>query len=64
MRVLNLYACLGGNRFLWDNCQVTAVEIDEELAGLYKVDYEAGLSIFNAAKGIFENNKTNQQTLF
>ena len=35
-RVLNLYACLGGNRLLWDDCEVTAVELDEELARLYK----------------------------
>jgi DNA (cytosine-5)-methyltransferase 1 len=35
-RVLNLYACLGGNRLLWDNCHVTAVELDEELARLYQ----------------------------
>ena len=36
MRVLNLYACLGGNRLLWDNCEVTAVELDPELARLYQ----------------------------
>lgn len=35
-RVLNLYACLGGNRLLWENCEVTAVELDPELARLYK----------------------------
>lgn len=36
MKVLNLYACLGGNRLLWDNCHVTAVELDPELARLYQ----------------------------
>ena len=36
VRVLNLYACLGGNRLLWKNCEVTAVELDPELARLYK----------------------------
>jgi DNA (cytosine-5)-methyltransferase 1 len=36
MKVLNLYACLGGNRLLWDNCEVTAVELDEELARMYQ----------------------------
>ena len=36
MRVLNLYACLGGNRLLWDNCEVTAVELDQELARMYQ----------------------------
>jgi len=36
IKVLNLYACLGGNRLLWDNCSVTAVELDPELARMYK----------------------------
>ena len=39
VRVLNLYACLGGNRYKWDevaNIEVTAVEWDEELAKLYQ----------------------------
>ena len=36
MNVLNLYACLGGNRLLWNNCNVTAVELDPELAKLYQ----------------------------
>jgi DNA (cytosine-5)-methyltransferase 1 len=39
MKILNLYACLGGNRYKWDevtDVEVTAVELDEELARLYK----------------------------
>jgi DNA (cytosine-5)-methyltransferase 1 len=39
IRVLNLYACLGGNRYKWDevaNIEVTAVELDPELAKLYQ----------------------------
>lgn len=36
LKVLNLYACLGGNRLLWDNCDVTAVELDPELARMYQ----------------------------
>ena len=35
-RVLNLYACLGGNRAKWTDCEVTAVELDPELARMYK----------------------------
>lgn len=35
-KALNLYACLGGNRLLWDNCEVTAVELDPVLAELYQ----------------------------
>jgi DNA (cytosine-5)-methyltransferase 1 len=44
MKILNLYACLGGNRYKWDEVaedagieiEVTAVELDEELAKLYQ----------------------------
>ena len=44
MKVLNLYACLGGNRYKWDevaeqaniNLEVTAVELDLEAARLYQ----------------------------
>jgi DNA (cytosine-5)-methyltransferase 1 len=35
-KVLNLYACLGGNRLKWTDCHVTAVELDPELARLYQ----------------------------
>ena len=44
MKILNLYACLGGNRYLWDDVakekgidiEVTAVELDPEAARLYQ----------------------------
>lgn len=36
MKVLNLYACLGGNRLLWKDCKVTAVELDPDLARMYQ----------------------------
>lgn len=36
MRGLNLYSGLGGNRKLWKNISVTAVEIDEEVAAIYQ----------------------------
>jgi DNA (cytosine-5)-methyltransferase 1 len=44
MNILNMYACLGGNRYKWDEVakeagieiQVTAVELDEEIAKVYK----------------------------
>jgi DNA (cytosine-5)-methyltransferase 1 len=35
-KVLNLYACLGGNRYKWIDCEVTAVELDPEAARLYQ----------------------------
>ena len=40
MRILNLYACLGGNRYKWnevkEDIEVTAVELDNDLAELYQ----------------------------
>lgn len=36
MKVLNLYAGLGGNRKLWQDVEVTAVENNEEIAAIYK----------------------------
>jgi len=36
VKVLNLYACLGGNRYKWTDCEVTAVELDSELARMYQ----------------------------
>ena len=36
MKVLNLYAGLGGNRKLWADCDVTAVEIDPDIAKVYQ----------------------------
>jgi DNA (cytosine-5)-methyltransferase 1 len=37
MNVLNLYACLGGNRYKWgDEHDITAVELDPELARMYQ----------------------------
>ena len=40
MKILNLYACLGGNRYKWnevkEDIEVVAVEWDEELAKIYQ----------------------------
>ena len=37
MKILNLYACLGGNRYKWgDEHEITAVEWDKELAKMYQ----------------------------
>ena len=43
-KILNLYACLGGNRYKWDEVaielgieiEVTAIELDPELARMYQ----------------------------
>ena len=36
MRILNLYAGLGGNRKLWTGHDVTSVELDPKIAKIYK----------------------------
>ena len=56
-KILNLYACLGGNRLKWDEVakevgieiEVTAVELDEELAKLYKERFPNDIVIISDA---------------
>ena len=44
IKILNLYSCIGGNRYKWDDVakeigveiEVTAIELDQELAFLYQ----------------------------
>ena len=57
MKILNLYACLGGNRYKWDEVakeagieiEVTAVELDEEAAKLYQERFPADTVIVTDA---------------
>jgi len=40
MKILNLYAGIGGNRKLWGNeHEITAVEYNEEIAGIYSCEF-------------------------
>ena len=39
MEVLNLYAGIGGNRKLWEDVEVTAVEINEQIAQIYQDNF-------------------------
>lgn len=40
MKILNLYAGIGGNRKLWgDEHEITAIEYDEEIAKIYKENF-------------------------
>lgn len=39
MKILNLYSGLGGNRKHWKDCEVTAVEMEQEIADVYKKLY-------------------------
>jgi DNA (cytosine-5)-methyltransferase 1 len=36
MKILNLYAGIGGNRKLWEGHEITAVEINPKIAEVYK----------------------------
>ena len=36
LSILNLYCGIGGNRKLWENCDVTAVELDPDIAKIYQ----------------------------
>jgi DNA (cytosine-5)-methyltransferase 1 len=39
VKVLNLYAGLGGNRKMWEGVEVTAVEYTPKIAEIYKAQY-------------------------
>ena len=56
-KILNLYAGIGGNRKLWgDNYEITAVEIDERIAGIYKSNYPNDEIIITDAHQFLLNN--------
>lgn len=51
-KILNLYACLGGNRYKWDdvaNIEVTSVELDTELARMYQERFPSDIVIVTDA---------------
>lgn len=57
-KVLNLYACLGGNRYKWTDCEVTAVELDPEAARLYKERFSNDIVIVaDAHQYLLDNYK-------
>lgn len=66
-KILNLYACLGGNRYKWGEVakekgieiEVTAVEWDEELAKLYQERFPNDkVIVADAHQYLLENFKT------
>ncbi|KKL22545.1 hypothetical protein LCGC14_2434340 [marine sediment metagenome] len=56
IKVLNLYAGIGGNRKLWKNVEVTAVEIDPVVAEAYKKNFPADEIIVGDAKEYLVKN--------
>lgn len=56
VKILNLYAGIGGNRKLWTNVDVTAVEINPEIAKIYKDFFpEDNVVIADAHKYLLEH---------
>ena len=67
IRVLNLYACLGGNRYKWDEVakeagleiEVIAIELDAELARLYQERFTNDIVIVTDAHDYLLKNYMN-----
>lgn len=56
MKILNLYAGLGGNRKLWIGAEITAVENDPRIAAVYSRLYpEDTVIIGDAHQYLLEN---------
>lgn len=49
LRGLNLYAGIGGNRKHWDNIDITAVEMEDDIANVYKVQFPNDIVIVGDA---------------
>lgn len=57
MRILNLYAGLGGNRKYWEGHEVTAVENEQKIAAVYKRLYPSDeIVIGDAAQYLLEHH--------
>lgn len=56
MKVLNLYAGIGGNRKLWKNVEVTAVEQNPKIAKIYKDFFPMDKMVVGEAHDYLQNN--------
>lgn len=56
VKVLNLYAGIGGNRKLWTNVDVTAVELNPDIAKIYQ-DFFPNDKVIVGTKSWDENQK-------
>lgn len=57
MKILNLYAGIGGNRKLWSNGhEVTAVEIDNDIAEVYRKNYPNDKVVVGDAQKYLESS--------
>jgi len=58
IKVLNLYAGLGGNRKFWTDVDVTAVELNPEIASIYENNFSADNIIITDAHEYLLNHHT------
>ena len=58
-KILNLYAGIGGNRKLWKDVNVTAVELNEEIASVYKKLHPHDIVIIDDAHEYLAKNWRN-----
>jgi len=56
MKVLNLYSGIGGNRKLWQDVEVTAVEINQQIADVYQDIFPNDKVIVGDAHAYLLNN--------
>lgn len=56
MKVLNLFAGLGGNRKKWTNVEITAIENDEKIANVYKAENPDDIVIIEDAHDYLLNH--------
>jgi len=59
MKILNLYAGIGGNRKLWHDCEVTAVEYNPNIALIYQDMYPNDTVIVGDAHSYLLENYQN-----
>ena len=56
MKVLNLYAGIGGNRTLWEDCEITAVELNPTIADFYRKRFPQDEVIVGDARSYLLDN--------
>jgi len=56
MKVLNLYAGIGGNRKLWEDVEVTAIELDPDIAAIYQDFFPDDKVVVGDAHKYLEDN--------
>lgn len=59
IRVLNLYCGIGGNRVLWQNCEITAIDIDKKILSVYTQNFSGDNVILSDAMEYLQSHYMN-----